>query len=177
MYTKVLLGVLITLIIIVYIYYYNSYKRDYNILQTYLTSVDLSLVYEKYPIVIYDSIINPEELTKTLFAYSYIFRNNKVHYGQTNPIYNSSKHLIIWCEQDSIINIVNPKYKEQFDWKKREGLKIATVPLSNIKNTSIQYVTVKLKKHQVIILPAFWIFTSSKSVKMIQLDDLLSIFS
>ena len=174
MYTKVLVSVLVILIIIVYIHYYTSYKQDYNILQTYLNSVDLNLVYEKYPIVIYDRIINPDELTKTLFAYTYIFKSTRVCKGPTNPIYNSSKHLIIWSDQDSMINIINPKYKNSFRWQRKDGLSISTNPLSKIENASVQYVTVKLKRNQVLILPAFWMFDSSKDVSLIHLNDLLS---
>jgi len=174
MYTKLLLSVIVILIIIVYVNYYTNYKKDYNILQSYLDNIDLSVVYEKYPIVIYDRVINPSELTKTLFAYSYIYKKQYSIKGPVNPMINTSKHAIIWCsDSDVTINIINPKFKNNFKWEK----KVATQPLKNMEDTTVQYVTIKLKKDQVLILPAFWIFDSSNTINIIQLDDILSFFS
>ena len=73
--SHILLIVIIILLVIIYINYYNKYKLDYLILQTNLDKIDLNLIYEKYPIVIYDKIINPKDLLKTLFVYTYIFKN------------------------------------------------------------------------------------------------------
>lgn len=174
MYTKFLISIIIILVIIVYVNYYTNYKKDYNILQTYLDNIDLSLVYEKYPIVIYDRVINPSELIKTLFAYSYIYKKQYSIKGPFNPMINTSKHAIIWCPSDDIIlNIINPKFKNNFKWEK----KVSTLSLKDIDNSSVQYITIKLKKNQVLILPAFWIFDSTNTINIIQLDDLLSFFT
>lgn len=177
MYTRVLISVLVLLIIIVYINYYSSYKHDYNILQSYLDQIDLNLVYEKYPIIIYDQLLNPEELTKTLFAYSYAFKKNSVQQVPLHPTMNSSKHMIIWCKRDSIMNIINPKYKQYFKWKRVNGMWVSEKSLKDVEDASVQYVTLKIKKNQVVILPAFWIFDCTFDINTIQLDDILSIIS
>ena len=175
MRTKILIGVLTTLIIIVYINYYNNYKQDYNILQSYLDNINLSLVYEKYPIVIYDQVCQPKTLLPTLFAYSYTFSKEVVIPPKT-LVYNHSKHLILWSsEADTIINIINPKYKKNIEWTKRQTLKVATNPIEKL-DESIQYITVKLKQHQILILPTFWIFDVNKKINGILLDDLISVF-
>lgn len=177
MYTRVLISVLVLLVIIVYINYYTSYKKDYNILQSYLDQIDLNLVYEKYPIIIYDQLLNPDELTKTLFAYTYAFKKKSVQHVPINPTMNSSKHMILWCKRDCTINIVNPKYKKYFTWKRINSMWVSDKSLKDIEDASVQYVTLKLKKNQVVLLPAFWIFDCTSEVNTIQLDDLLSILS
>ncbi len=174
MYTKILISVIVILVIIVYVNYYTNYKKDYNIIQTYLDNIDLSVVYEKYPIVIYDRVINPAELTKTLFAYSYIYKKQYSIKGPFNPMINSSKHCIIWnADNDITLNIINPKFKNHFTWNK----KVSKDSLADMNDTTIQYITIKLKKDQVLILPAFWIFDSNTSINIIQMDDLLSFFT
>ena len=171
---RAVIGVLIVSIVVIYINYYNSYKQDYNITQSYLDSIDLSLVYEKYPIVIYDKVCQPQKLLTTLFAYSYMFSKQLVIQPGT-PIYNHSKHLILWSNaSDLIVNLINPKYKDTIQWSKRDPLKTSTFPLEKL-DKDIQYVTLKLKQDQVLILPAFWIFDSNKTINAIFLDDLLSI--
>ncbi len=174
MYTKILISVIIILIIIIYVNYYTNYKKDYNILQTYLDNIDLALIYEKYPIVVYDRVINPPELTKTLFAYSYIYKKQYALKGPFNPVINTSKHAILWSpDSDLTVNIINPKFKQHFKWVK----KMSSQPLKDIQDNTVQYVTIKLKKNQIIILHAFWIFDSSNTINIIQMDDLLSFFS
>lgn len=173
MYTKILIIILIILVILIYIYYYNNYKSDYNILQTYLNEIDLNLVYEKYPIVIYDKVINPHELLNTLFMYTYLFKKE----AKIKPIYptiNQSKHIILWNPNvDILVNIINPKYSKVIKWHKNNGYKIST---SNfIDNNKIQYITIKLKANQILILPAFWIFQCIDFTNIIQLDDLISV--
>lgn len=172
MYTKSLIITIIILIIIIYIYYYNNYKNDYNIIQTYIDKVDLNMVYEKYPIIIYDKIIDPKELLKTLFAYSYTFMNeSKIR--PIVPTYNKSKHMLLWNDDENIdINIINPKYYKIIKWEKRNIYKTSIKTLQELNE--VQYITIKLKAKQVLILPAFWIFQSSSYVNIIQLNDILS---
>lgn len=173
MYTNVLIIIVVILIICIYIYYYTKYKSDYNILQTYLDKIDLNLIYEKYPVVIYDKVIDPAQLIKTLFAYTYLFKKQE----KIKPIYctiNRSKHMILWnADNDISINLINPKYSRDIKWTKVNGYKISTVDFMN--NNKIQYITIKLKANQILILPTFWIFQCTDYINIIKLDDLISI--
>jgi len=172
MYTKTLVVIIVILIVLIYIHYYNNYKSDYNIIQTYIDKVDINTVYEKYPIVIYDKIIDPKELLKTLFAYSYVFKNEQ-KIRPIMPTYNKSKHMILWNpDNDILINIINPKYIRNIKWQKKNKYKIATQPLSELNE--VQYITIKLKTNQVLILPAFWIYQCDNYTHIIQLNDFLS---
>ena len=63
---------------------------------------------------------------------------------------NNAKYLIMWgYEQDLMVNIANPLNKN--------------------------YVTVKLKPNQVLILPHQWYFNTNKNLQTIWLYDVISL--
>jgi len=136
---------------------------DYKIIQTYLDQIDLNVVYEKYPIVLYDFVVDPRILTKTLFAYAYVGATHSTLDGRL-PYKCSSKHTIVWNEDKDVdVNIINPKYKAFIQ------------PQARLKEMDkVQYVTVKLKKHQVLIVPSFWYLQADFLLNAIELNDLLS---
>ena len=143
---KYLIYMVIILVIIVYIQYYNKYKSDYNIIQTNIDNIDLSVLHEKYPIVIYDQIYEPHQLLNTLFKYTFVKSETKT----ISAARNNAKYLIMWgYEQDLMVNIANPLNKN--------------------------YVTVKLKPNQVLILPHQWYFNTNKNLQTIWLYDVISL--
>ena len=154
--TKLLLALLAILVIIMYVYYYKNYKKDVVILQTYLDQADINLLYEKYPVVIYDQIIDPRQLLKTLFQYSYMFQTDEVIDPDTT-IVSKSKFTLVWysgkVQEDLILKVICPGSPEN----------------------SQADISIKLKKQQVVILPAYWRFKSDMPLNCIRLDDLLSI--
>lgn len=156
---KILLYIVIILICILYIYYYTKYNPEFNIIQTYIDEINLKLLFEKSPIVIYDKIYNPEDLLKTLFKYTYISKKQSV----ITPIIatrNTAKYLILWNQDNDLdIDIIHPKYYKEIK-----------------KKTETTYVTIKLKSNQILILPAFWLYKSQSSVNIIELNDLISYF-
>ena len=158
---KVFVFIIIVLISILYLQYYLKYKQDYQILQVYLDTFKLETLYEKYPIVIYDQIYDIEELLKTTLAYSYNFK--KTFEIAAEKVYrNASKYVLLFSEDSDIaLKIVNPKYKKDIKQK--------------MEDSNVQYITIKLKEKQVLILPALWYYqTNNMDVKAIGLDDLIS---
>jgi hypothetical protein len=151
--TKLLLALLALLIIIMYVYYYKNYKKDVVILQTYLDKAGINIFYEKYPVVIYDQIIDPRQLLKTLFQYSYMFQTDEIVDPDTT-IVSKSKFTLVWysgeAHDDLILKVISPG-QDSSD------------------------ISIKLKKQQVVILPAYWGFQSNIQLNCIRLDDLLSI--
>ena len=147
------------LLSLIYIQYYFRYKQDYQILQVYLNNFKLQHLYEKYPIVIYDQVYDVDEILKTILAYSFVFKNK--FEIQTEKLYkNVSKFLLIYSNDSQFsIKIFNPKYKLK----------------DNYENSNAQYITIKLKEKQVLILPALWnYYTQNMSVQAIALDDFVS---
>jgi hypothetical protein len=137
-----------------------KYNNDYQILQIYLDNFKLDNLYEKYPIIIYDQVYKVNDLLKTIFAYSFLFK--KELDIQPEKVYkNIYKYLLISSDDNVSIKIINPKYKKDIK--------------NSLQECNVQYVTIKLKENQVLILPALWYYsTDNIDIKAIGLDDILS---
>lgn len=155
--------IILIILIIIYSRYYLKYNNDVKIIQLYLDNIKLDNLYEKYPIVIYDQIYNPSELLKTIFAYSTCFSTQK-ELTPAIPLINNNKYLLIYNLENNIdVNIINPKYINEAKKSKP------------FLDTNMNYVAIKLKAKQVLILPSRWIYQSYDNLNIIQLNDLLSI--
>lgn len=164
--------ILIMLVIIVYIQYYINYKPDFKINQTYLDQFKINLLYEKYPILIYDKLIEPKDLLKTVFAYSYNISDDFPILFDNKLSINLSKYQIIYNQlADVDINLIHPKYRSQIDFTNNTKILLSKEPLSKL---NVEYVTVKLKKNKIFILPTYWIYNSNLPVQTIILDDYMS---
>ncbi len=170
--TKILFTIFITLLILIYTRYYFSPKNDYDILQTDLENFKLDILYEKYPIVIYDQLINPQDLLKTIFKYQYTFKK----FGSLNPSYpivNHHKFMVLYNDKsNATINVIAPKYKTEMKMSTMNSMKVAQTSLESMNH--VQYITVKLKQHQVMILPMQWMLQSETPILTILLDDIPS---
>jgi hypothetical protein len=74
-----------------------------------------------------------------------------------------------------IVNLINPIYKKEFkEWKKHNN----GVPFSNtsLESTSVEFVSVKLKPFQVLIIPSHWMLqvVNSEEVFKVDLDDVFT---
>ena len=164
---KPLFLVVIILLIVIYTQYYMKYNTTYRIVQAPLNKVDENLLYEKYPIVVADRVVKPESLLSTLFKYKYLTNTFEMRPGSQNPYFVLNKYTIIYNNVEDIdINIIAPQYRNEF-----KGFKSNI----DINSTQVQYVTIKLKKQQIIILPAFWIYQANLPHTVISLNDPLSL--
>lgn len=170
--TKILIIILVTLLVLIYVRYYFSHNNDYDILQTDLENFNLNLLYDRYPVIIYDQILNPQDLLKTIFKYQFTFKK----FGSFNPLFptlNNHKFMVLYNDKtNATINIISPKYKSLMKWSNVNGMRITNTPLESIDN--VQYITIKLKQNQVMILPMQWMLQSSSPLLTILLDDIPS---
>jgi hypothetical protein len=178
--TRLLILVVVALVVVIYAQYYSKYNNGYNITQTYLNKINLDLLYERNPIVIYDSIKTPKQLLKTLFKYSYISKNE---YSITTPhVYQSkSKFSFIYHTGQNteivMVNLINPMYKKDFkEWKQNN--KGITYSNTSFESTTVEFISIKLKPYQVFIIPSHWMLqiASSEEVYKIDLDDIFTYF-
>lgn len=178
--TKLLISIVILLIILIYAQYYSKYNKGYNITQTYLDKINLSLLYERNPIIIYDSIKTPKQLLKTLFKYSYIskreytIKNSNIY--QTKAKFSFIYH--IGQNIDTVmVNLINPIFKNEFqDWKKNNKGVLFTN--TRLEDTSVEFISVKLKPYQVLIVPSNWMLqvADDEEVVKVDLDDAFTYF-
>lgn len=168
-----LLIILIILVIVLYGQYYASYKTDYKINQTYLSNINLDILYEKYPVVLYDKLVDPEHLLTTLFKFNYLTKSNHIINNATT-IQVLSKYTLLFNKNNNILlNIISPKFTDTIKWTYGSNcFKTSTSVFNDLDN--VQYVTVKLAKMQVIIMPFKWIIQSNQDYNIICLDDMFS---
>lgn len=170
--TKVLVVVLVVLVVCIYGRYYGKYNQGYHINQTTLDKVSLPLLYERDPIVIYDSIRNPRQLMWTLFKYSYATKR-EYNISSPEPVQSKAKFSYIFSTDPNgtgiYVNVINPSYAHHFTWDKKTG-KSAT----KLEDTQVEYITIKLRPFQVLIIPSNWIIQTESTVSKIDLDDLFS---
>ncbi len=176
--TKLLFTILIILIICIYMHYYSKYNTTYEITQTYLDKINLDLLYERNPIVIYDSIKTPNQLLKTLFKYSYISKNEYL-INHSNVIMNKHKFSFVYPSgvDDCYINLINPSYKNNFKWSKDKSIIGDLISKTNIEDTNVEYITVKLRPFQVLIIPSHWLIQSTENTSSLHKVNLHDLFS
>lgn len=172
MATNVLLVLVIILVSILYLSYYSKFSKEYSITQIFLDKFTPDLLYERNPIVIYDSLATPQDLLKTVFKYQYLFSNENTI--PNNKVFSiKSKFALLYSSNDTPISVkvINPSQSSSFKWYRNKQLRVSD---TDISTTSVTYVDVQLKKHQVIIMPSHWIVQSNSSMNKIDLDDIAS---
>jgi hypothetical protein len=184
--TKILFVVVMVLIVFIYVHYYSKYNDTYEIVQTYLDKVNIDMLYERNPIVIYDSIKTPKQLLGTLFKYSYVSKS-EYKINTKYPVMNRAKFSFVYSTSnegnggnggnaDVYINLINPSYKTSMKWenggKKQVMDKVST---TSLEETNVQYITIKLKPYQVVIIPMHWIIQTDAPLMKYNLDDFVSL--
>ena len=167
---------LIVMILLVYIQFYNKFNKEYQIIQTEVDKVDLDMLYEKNPILIYEPLTRPKELLSTLFKYSYITKNE--YQIDTHNIYlNNCKFSIVYSDNtqdETYVNIINPIYKNKLKFKKlKNGHLISKIAFQDANE--VQYITLKLRTNQVLLLPSHWMIQTTNIVQKIDMDDVFSL--
>lgn len=146
---KRLIYILIALVITVYINFTIKVNPAFDLIQTSLEDFKQSMLFEKVPIILNESIVNPNQLSYTIFKYMYIHKRFK-KVSQKHRC-NSKFTVVYNSANDHSVKIQHPFYNETIE--------------------------VMLKQYQCIILPVKWlIHVKSDGIECIELDDILSIF-
>jgi hypothetical protein len=123
-------------------------KHDFQIIQTSLDVFKEEFLYDKYPIILEDNVVNIQDLFDSIFKYQYIFKSNgkKLKKKQNK---NNSKFLIFH-------NV---------------DLDESTISIKN--NINDVFVDVILRKHKVLVLPYGWYFANNNNISYVLLNDLI----
>ena len=127
-------------------------KDDVQILQGNLDKITDNTLYEKYPIIINDKIIESKELLNSLFKYQYSFVKFFDLEKETN-LKNTHKYLILHNISDNDVNII--------------------IQSPTNKHSPIN---INLPSYNVIILPYKWKILSDSSLHGILLNDFIHRF-
>lgn len=148
-----LLFILIILIILLVLRFNLKYNEHYEILQVSPSKLTPSILHERNPVVIYNnSTDSPDVLVDKAMKYMFIYKTTQ-HYQDDKIHQVQSRYALIFSNEHTEIEIINPKYSNKDDY---------------------QSVSVKLQNSNLLILPMYWNFKSDKSFSCIYIHDIFS---
>jgi len=151
--------ILLIVLVAAFIFYYRyemTPNPKFDILQMTLNSFKHEYLFEKSPIIFSDKIVNPLDLTSTIFKYLYFSKRFKTidrtkvaeQETQEQTETTESKYTILSSETNTTLTLMHPS-QERF----------------------AQPVDILLGQHQIIIIPRKWkyIVEKGKLVNVIEL--------
>ncbi len=100
------LVIVLIILIVLYVNYYFTPNKQFEIIQLSLEQLTGQHLLEKSPILITDNIVNPLSLLSTAFAYLYMFKKFKMDIKEIQR--HKSQYLILTAIEDSVITILHP---------------------------------------------------------------------
>jgi hypothetical protein len=144
--------VVVALLVVSYLYSYHQLVPGYEVIQTPLASLCTGLVLRKVPVVVSEQLADPGAVLSRVLRYSYWFaektRASASRRGTT------ARFTALWHDDQTDdaprdVDIFNPMEDGDF-------------------------VTVRLKRHQPIILPIRWRFSSETPFVALQFFDAIN---
>ncbi len=172
---KILLLILLILISIIYIKYYTKINIDSNILQVNLNNLDYNILQEKYPIVIYDKVVNVNDVINKTFKHLYSKKYLNTIFSE-NIKQNLSKYAIFHNNSNENIDIIisNPINSKDLSFKNSEyNNNFLTSSETNIDN--IFSIKIILKPYNILIIPYGWLFKCTSQCENYFLFDILNL--
>lgn len=176
--TKWLLIILTIGLLGLYIQYYASFSKTFQIIQASLDHISIDTLQERQPIIIQDRLVDPSSLTSTLFKWTWAFKQTEHVKGSPYITIVHNKYTILFNSvRDILVNIIpadNKKLATPFQ-KGGSAVRKYRRSLHSINDSNVVYVTIKLKKQQCIVLPAHWMYHTVDDHNAIYLNDPLSL--
>lgn len=161
-----LLTLFIIICIISYISMYTKPKKHMEILQTDIASMNTNFLLEKQPLVIYDKIVNPEEVIRASFKFLYTFKINKTL--SSNKIYQSnSRYALVHnaSDEDVILTILKKNIK-------KNHLNLFYTFIGNEFDENDRTIQIILKPYNMISVPYLYMMHCQQDLKVWFLNDL-----
>lgn len=157
----IIIIIIITLVYIVLSFYLKHNDR-LDIAQCRLADLSMDLLYEKTPVIVSEQLMDPTHLLSSLFRYSYAYsRRALVRSGESYTC--RSKFTVMWCgtndTQLDLIAASSPRPDDVRVFYECPGA---------------EFVTVKLRRNQAMILPPHWSVIVTSDVSVLEIDDPLS---
>jgi len=162
-----ILHLFIIMIIVSYVILYTRPKTYTEILQTNVEDISPELLLEKQPVLIFDTIVNLDDIINTTFKYMYTFKKKQsLILEEQPPVYqNNSKYALFHNNTDADIKIDITKSRI----KQNHFNIFATIIKEHESKNSIQII---LKPHNVLILPYLFYFEPRNDIDVVFLNDI-----
>jgi hypothetical protein len=162
---------ILILVIVCYIIMYTKPKLDTEIIQGSIGNITPELFLEKQPVLIYDKIVNVQDIIDTTFKYLYTF--TQTHSAIEDNVYQSnSRYTLIHNTgaEDLIVYIVKSR-------RKHNHLNAFYSCLHKDTFDDSKRIEIPLSSHNVLVLPYLFLFKASGTVSVSFLNDITHIIS
>jgi hypothetical protein len=148
----------------VYTHLYLQVNEEFNILNISISGIKSEHLFEKSPIVIHEPLVNPFDLTITIFKYLCVKTKHKQNVIAHEYQQVKCRYLVLYPRKNGhALAVVHPKKSKYLKSQSEESMK------------NVEYVDIKLNKRQVIILPMYWWYkTDIENYGGIEIHDIMS---
>lgn len=162
--TRLLVIVLLVLLAFIYLRYYTASNPSFEVLQLSISDLETKHLFEKSPIVINESIVDPYSIVQTVFRFLYVYKH--IHHNVATDVLalNKSRYVLLYSmSDDTIIDVIHPK---TLTIHRKSGNALDAVP----------FVEFPLRESKCLILPNKWAFRvrNSTTTTAIFLEDVMS---
>ena len=166
-----IIQLVILMILVSYIVLYTRPKTYTEILQTNIEDIRPDILLEKQPTLIFDKIVNIDDILKTTFNYMFTF--SKKQYILTNTMYqNNSKYVLFHNNSENDIEIDISKSRV-----KQNHFNVFNTVL-NEEPSDTNSIKIIMKPFNVLILPYLFNFKSlSEDIDVRFLTDFFHIIT
>jgi hypothetical protein len=162
---------ILILIAICYVIMYTKPKLFTEIIQGSIGDINPELFLEKQPVLIYDKIVNLQDIIDTSFKYLYTF--TQTHSVIKDNIYQSnSRYTLIHNtgSEDLIVSINKSR-------RKHNHLNAFYSCLQKDIFDNSKRIDIPLNSHNVLVVPYLFLFKASDNVTVTFLNDIAHIIS
>lgn len=168
------MNIIIILAVVVFIYAYAKLylkpKRSVELLQTNLTNFDTNLLFEKQPILIFDQIVDPQNVIDVFFKYTHNLSFDSFVSPSTRQ--NLSRFMIVHNSDEKNHTISLAKYLTRVKHTDK-NMFFSTVSGTA---TSDNQVNIVLPPKNVLVIPYLYTATSSAKLPALYLTDFVHVY-
>lgn len=154
--------IIIAVLLVVFSIQYSKPKQSFEILQMDIKKLNPSVLFEKQPIILYDTVDDLNDFISNEMMYLYHFKKTNQHFPSENFVLNQSRIAILHNDAHQDITIYIKKHLVKKDFFS---------PFNVVIDPVEPDLTLKLMPGNLIILPYLFSFRSEVSVPVSYLTD------
>jgi len=165
-----LIIVAILLFLFAYMKLYLKPKPTMQFLQAKLCNFDSKLLVEKQPVLLFDKVVNPQEVIGVFFKYLHHLRNDSMTSANSIEKQNLSRFAIVYNDTDVMQEIYVKKYVTRVK-SIDKNIFYSTVNDSGTED----FVEVKLPGKNMLVVPYLFSIRTETSMPVTYLSDFIHV--
>ena len=171
---------LLSMLIIMHFYKFKKYNSQYEIQQQELDYIDGNELYNQLnPLII--TFIEDTSLINNIKKYQLY---SAMSFNKQNFMYNTNKNylshnkefVLVRPKQQLIVELINPKYKDQFVKNNKQDKSVFHQSNLNEKNyKNVKSIDIVVREYNILVIPRQWLFKIDNStVEVYTADNMFS---